>query len=72
MMNMLIWAGIILLAIAVLLSSSWFGGGYLRTDDPAAIEAQRVQKKQRMRWAFRCMSGSAMLFVVALIWYNIG
>lgn len=71
MLNILIWAGVILLAIAVILSSSWFGGGYTRSEDEAVIEARRLQKKQRMTWALRCIGLAVLSFVLALIVYNL-
>ncbi|WP_411345320.1 hypothetical protein ACE3MZ_04645 [Paenibacillus sp. WLX1005] len=71
MLNVFIWAGFILLALAVILSSSWFGGGYVRSEDEAVIEARRLQKKQRMKWALRCIGLSVLAFVLALIVYNL-
>lgn len=71
MLNVFIWAGFILLALAVILSSSWFGGGYVRSEDEAVIEARRLQKKQRMRWALRCIGLSLVSFALALFIYNL-
>ncbi len=71
MLNVLIWAGLIAMAGAVFLSSSWMGGGYISEVDEAVAEERRIRKKQRMRWAMWCLVASLAMFALALLVYNL-
>ncbi|WP_322907457.1 hypothetical protein [Paenibacillus campi] len=71
MLNGLIWVGLAALAGAVLLSSSWLGGGYVSEADEAVAQERLTRKKQRMRWAMRCLMLSLVMFAFALIVYNL-
>ncbi len=71
MMNVLIWIGMLAMAGAVVLSSSWMGGGYVSDADEAVATEKRIRKKQRMRWAMWCLLLAVVAFGLALIVYNL-
>ncbi|MCL9659620.1 hypothetical protein L2089_02915 [Paenibacillus hunanensis] len=71
MVNGLVWAGLIAMAGAVFLSSSWMGGGYVSDVDETAAKERRIRKKQRMRWAMWCLVLSLVMFALALLVYNL-
>ncbi|MFD1886943.1 hypothetical protein [Paenibacillus wenxiniae] len=71
MLNGLMWAGLIAMAGAVFLSSSWMGGGYISEADEAVAEERRARKRQRMRWAMWCLVVSIVMFALALLVYNL-
>ncbi|WPP40658.1 hypothetical protein SK066_18975 [Paenibacillus hunanensis] len=70
MVNGLVWAGLIAMAGAVFLSSSWMGG-YVSDVDETAAQERRIRKKQRMRWAMWCLVLSLVMFALALLVYNL-
>ncbi len=71
MMNVLIWIGMIAMAGAVVLSSSWMGGGYVNDADEAVATEKRIRKKQRMRWAMWSLLLAVVMFASALVMYNL-